>query len=408
MGYSINQMQQLLYQNVDSVYDIFKESFGEKYVDLQKPGIQNEIRQFLIDEGILSSHVSLNDFDKSYETLGDGILARLKEHFGDLRPAIYVWWPRVVVSNEYNQSIAIQDLYAKIEVTIGGLIPFEYIGFKLNRATYSEDQFRSNYMHSHIGKIPKHDFREFMSPCLGRGPIRNTILSLKMEFDEALWMLFCQELGMYVTVESIKGGPWHRLEGVGSYRRLSNYGSFDFRQADISPFINVFTLEDLQNFIGYYLQKGHLSISYKEGHFCPGMPYHDYIIDLSNAFIDFFNQHFNSYPHMDMLCFSRGLLKHAILHNGNFYSDDFDTEVPLDEYRNKYMLTFKDRDIHISILKEPQDRINCKITIIDHFLAMYIMKKILRTINFRYKNGHNNQDTGDHESSSSRQRVIYL
>lgn len=412
MGYSINQLQQLLYQDVDSIYDIFKGAFGEEFVDLQKPELQNEILTFLMDKDILLGDESeFSDFNKSYEKLDTRILARLREHFSERKSVIYVWWPRVMVSNEYDQSIVIQDLYAKIKVTVEGLIPLENTGFLLNRATYSKDQFLSNYMHSHIRTIPKFDFSEFMPPCLGHGPIQNTIVSLKEEYDEVLWMLFCQELGMYVTVESIQGGPWKRLDGVGKKNRLSVYTGFNFNQTDNGSFTTSFPLEDLQHFISYYLQKGHLSLSYKEGQFCPGMPYHEYIIDLSNAFIDFFNQHLNSNSYMATQCFSNRLLQHAILYNGEFYSENFgshDTAASLDEYRNRHVLTFKGQDIRTVILKESQQEENCRIIIISHFLAMYIMKKILRTINYRYKNGHNNQDTGDQESPSSRQRVIYL
>ena len=39
-------------------------------------------------------------------------------------------------------------------------------------------------------------------------------------FDETKWMLFCHELSLYVTVESLEGVPYNHLENVHLYNHI--------------------------------------------------------------------------------------------------------------------------------------------------------------------------------------------
>ena len=57
---------------------------------------------------------------------------------------ILLWFPQVKVTNEYNKSVDIQDLYAKVKINTEG----QLIGkFYLNRATYPLSHMRVGYMH---------------------------------------------------------------------------------------------------------------------------------------------------------------------------------------------------------------------------------------------------------------------
>lgn len=348
-------------QKVCDVYDVFKNFFGEQFVDLQK--------------GI------------SY--------------------IIYVWWPSVLVTNEYNRSVSIQDLYAKIRINSEGLIPFECPGFQLNRATYPKDQFLSGYLHSHIRDIPKNDFTEFLNPCLGSGPIRNTINTLKTDYDIAEWMLFCQELSMYVTVESIAGGPWRRMENIGSSTVASNYINYDFNVPHFCYplfFTNIMQKE----FIQYYLTNGHLSLSFQKGQFICGMPYYDFIIDISNAFISYCNSIFFTERDKENL-FSHDILKQLLVSNGKFYltrNNNDTNNQNLDRYRNKYVLTFKGKKIYTTITEVSIDN-SFPVTVINYSIAMDILRNILKVINYRYKNEHNNNNTAS-DSPKTCQRTVYI
>lgn len=413
MQYSVNQIYEKLYQKAYDVYEVFKNFFGEKYVDLQmldiKSSVCHAIRLYLTTHGI---DVDSSDFNIPYD-VSDKVLGEIMDLFSNKRCVIYVWWPSVTVTNENDRSVVIQDLYAKILIQSNGLIPYEYCGFMLNRATYTEEQFKSDYMHSHIQCIPKGNFSQFMPPCLGRGPIAGTIQTLKTDFDEAEWMLFCQELSMYVTVESLLGVPWKHLESIGAFHLMLIYNYFDFSSIQIGSFLHVFPLDAIRDFIKYYLKHGHLILAYRDRKFVCGMSCPEYIIDVSNAFIDYYNKFRKTNESQVRGLYNAHLLKTVTIKDGKLYTasdNDGYSDVPLDRYRNKFVLRFKGKDILTTIIKNQDSSDSTPANVIDNRLAMFILRNILRTINYKYKNEHNNNNSngGTQDSASTRQRTIYL
>lgn len=415
MLYTINQVYKKLYQRSLDVYDVFKNFFGEEYVDYQLDLMYNSHRECIVrrlqELGVPIEDV--NNLDSSYE-ISDSIIQELEKYCSSFKVNIYVWWPNVTVTNDNGRSIHIRDLYAKVTVQLDGRIPYEYRGFGLNRATYTKEQFLGDYLHSHVPNIPKSNFEEFQLPCLGRGPIGDTILTLKRSYHEITWMLFCQELDMYVTVESLEGGPWKRLENIGTTKPLWVYIGYD-DNASFDIFTTVFSFEQLQNFIKYYLEKGHLSLSFKEGNFCCGMPYYEYIIDISNAFIDFFNKYLKRDRALVIRCYKRNLLKNTIVANGKFHqykdsNEDLPPSYNLAYYRNKKVLTFKGKDILTTITEEensaPSDL--TLTTVIDHKLAMAVLYRILRTINYRYRNEYYHTKFGSSQNATTYKKVCYI
>lgn len=410
MQYTINQLYQHLNEKVNTIYDTFKGFFGESNVDLQ-PSVNKDTAISYIIAELLRKDVKLNLEDKEYNTnydVPDHAIETLEAEFATSRYIIYVWWNRVTITNENNKSVNIQDLYAKIEIQGNGRIPYENHGFLLNRATYTKEQFLSDYMHSHICTIPKDNFTRFENPCLGTGPINNTIMSLKNDYDEVTWMLFCEELALYVTVESLTGRPYRYLEHIsGGKKILSNYIDYDLVNR-VSPniFLNCFSNKDLKDFIKYYLQKGHLSITYRNGKYSCGMSFYEYTIDISNAFIDYYNSYLIKKQKVDNL-FTGGLLTRVLVVNGKFYSNE-NTFQHLDRYRNKFVLKFRGRDILTTITEEAESESTIT-TVLDNNTAMYILRNILRIINLKYKNEHKYYTTGNSQDSSPvKERVIYL
>lgn len=420
MQYTVNQLYDHLYQKVYDVYDIFKNFFGEEYTDLQYRVNENYFKRITIVNNLRALNLEIAtdiDFDTSFE-VSSSSLSILENQLANHKADIYVWWPNVIVSNESGRSIPIKDLYAKVTVQLDGRIPYECRGFGLNRATYTKEQFLSDYLHSHVESIPKGSPSSFMAPCLGSGPIGNTIDTLKNDYDEITWMLFCQELAMYVTVESINGGPWKRLENVGTDTLLPSHRGYD-HYLDEGIFTAIFSRDTLKQFMEYYLEKGHLSLSYKDGNFYCGMPYYEYIIDVSNAFIDFFNKNLKKGAGLLRLCFSGSKLLHrTIAANGKFYRckeeqneiRSFHTE-DVNYFRNKRVLTFKGKEILTTITDEDVKSIleDTTVTIIlEHKVAMYILHHILRTINYRYKNEYYNNKHRANQDAPSYQGIIYI
>lgn len=412
MQYTINQLYNDIHQKVFNIYDVFKNFFGEENVDLQLSDTEQNIKNGLVSSIITNLNKPLEcteeGYNKEFEII-ENALERIKSDFSEKKVNIYVWWRKVTITNEYDKSVDIQDLYARIGVQLNGRIPYENQGFLLNRATYPIEQFISNYMHSHICDIPKEDFSRFQRPCLGKGPIIETIGTLKNEYDEVTWMLFCQELSMYVTVESLTGGPYHKLESIGRSNTLETHRKYDFSITDYDRFSIFYTYDKLKDFIKYYIEHGHLTLSYKRGKFTYGMPYFDYIIDVSNAFIDYHNKYLSTSNRRLNRLYNEGLLYKTVILNKTFYQNDLCkmATVNVDNYNDKHVLTFKGKDIRTKIL-DLADTSNATLTtIIDHNLAMYILKNILRIINFRYKNEHNNT-TSTKDLASACKRVCYI
>lgn len=400
MQYTVDEIYNLLCKKVNGIREIFENFFGESHVDMQGCDlIKLRLKNIL-------------NVPDNYEelTFPQEELDRAMKHFVNSRITIYVWWPEVTVTNENDRSTKIQDLYARIVVQMDGRIPYENHGFLLNRATYTSQQFQRNYMHSHISNIPKDNFTMFQPPCLGTGPIRNTIASLKNESDDALWMLFCEELSMYVTVESLTGRPYHKLEDITAddTRRLTEY--YDYYPTNSPNFIGVLNKEKVMEFIKYYLSNGHLSVSYRQGEYQPSLPYYDYIIDVSNCFIDFYNEKLSSITRNLERMYNMGLLNEVYISNRMFLTKGNRSLSPnsmVRMYEGKSVLTFKGKEIKVHIIIDNTDEVPAS-TVVSQNFAMYVLYSILRTINYRYKNGKNRIKNREEGTAPTQERIIYL
>lgn len=408
MQYTIKQLYDILHQNVFDIYAIFKNFFDEDKVDLQQEkneeAFSHDIKAYLYAWNVESNE------QEEYE-IDDRILQDLKSNLSDNRYFIYIWWPTVTVTNENDKYVIIQDLYAKVTIQLDGRIPYESNGFLLNRATYSQEQFLSDYMHSHINGIPKNNFREFKDPCLGTGPIGDTIMTLKNDPNEVSWMLFCQELSMYVTVESLDGVPWRKLEEIGVTRRTTEFINYTLERKSPSKFLQVFGLQHLKDFIKYYLQHGHLLVSYRNSRYICGMPYFDFMVDISNAFIGFYNEVLSKEEDKASLCFSKQLLNQVLAANGQFYISNTTTPVInyIARYQNKPVLTFKGKEICTNIILNAQGEEEKHITVLLHQdVAMYVLYKILDTINYKYNYVYNKRNQEYKELTTSDCTTVYI
>ncbi len=401
MQYTISQLRQTVFKEVFQVYEVFQNYFGEEYTDLQ--GLPP-------DEFLLPNEVGMEELS-AFDMTDECLQAIISRNAG-AKPFILVYWPRVKVTNEHDKSIYIQDLYAKIELDANGFIPVEKKGFTLNRATYTTEQWESNYLHSHIRNIPKSDLQHFQEPCLGSGPIVSTILSLKSRisegFDEVKWMLFCEELSRYVTVESLIGIPYKYLERVGSQNELREF-SYSYRdETKRHIFSSIFPPDTLKNFILYYLEKGHLTFNFQNGEFQQGMPYFDFIVDISNSFIEYFN----TFIHDENLiseCFCNKILVRTVASGNKFFKlpSHTDSNESNSAYIGRKVCMFKGREITLQILDNEQQPVHETI-LISSGLAMYILNNILKIINYHYTNEYNRQQGTAALPAITGQRIYYI
>lgn len=104
------------------------------------------------------------------------------------------------------------------------------------------------------------------------------------------------------------------------------------------------------------------------------------------------------------------MLKQVIVADGKFYNEgdynSFDIN-NFSEYQNKLVLTFKGKEIRTTIINNKQGSEVTLTTVISNNVAMFILQKILRTINFRYKNEHNKYRRNQ-EATPACERILYL
>jgi len=414
MKYTLEELRKEVFKDVYNVYEVFQNFFGEEFVDLQ---FIDSIEDIPFTDEHLILNVVLETLNKTDVT--DSELAEVKELVKKWIPTIYVWWPTVTITNEHNRSVRIQDLYAKIALSLDGTIPYEHGGFKLLRSTFSYVQFKEGYVHSHLPRLHHSDINEVRRweiPCLGSGPIRQTILDLHNNNEEALWMLFCQELSLYVTVESLTGGPYCRLEEIGVGTNSADYAGYS--KEALPKLKNIirrwysfdpdFLTELIKNFTTYYIEKGHLSFSYTDNAFVPGMSFYDFTIDISNSFIEWYNSLAEKPMTKDAL-FDHHILISATTANRKFYTARNNTaNIDISRYEGTPLFTFKGKQISLHINNVTAEGTHNQIILLNHLIADFIIKNILKVINYRYENRHNrNQGTGEDTSTSST-KICYI
>ena len=401
----IKEFYENLYSKVKDIYEIFKEFYGEDKVDLQ--GVL-PIEEFTakIDDITISCFINprplsigieewkslrlltLKDItDESLKPIIIEELSKVKSIHSIPSPFILVWWPSVKVTNEFDKSVDISHLYAKVKLNYNGTI---YNYFTLNRAEYSYIQLISGYLHSHVSSIPHYnDTEHFQSCCTGIGPINDTMASLKVKYDKELWQLFCLELNKYVHIESIEGTPYHRLENIGRGNEFLYINSFRVINAFPRYFISErFPLDCWENFFHYLVESKQLKFNYKNGAFSIGMSFIDYIVTVSNLFIEWYNKEYNDKKiHLTLANLkSNGTIIETIICGNEILtrniSDNNTDKASL--YEGKKICTFKGKDVTIHITNTDIYKNENISYVLEPRLCLYFLYEILKVLNYSY------------------------
>lgn len=134
------------------------------------------------------------------------------EEYVDKRDSsIIVYFPKVEIENEEGNKHTILDLYAKID-----LYHNLFSSLTFTRTTFTTAEFYNGYIHSHTHRF--RDFPAWLSPCLGKGPLAFTTVTLSSTYDLDIWSLFCIELSNYVKVESLEGNPYVFISTLSKYQ----------------------------------------------------------------------------------------------------------------------------------------------------------------------------------------------
>lgn len=389
------------------VLGIFNDFFGEDNVDMQgcynldffKSWISTQpISTYISDPA--EAEINFDDWIK-YKTLfvcnlPDDIAIRVinsldKEaikdrigysFFNDI--FILVHFPHVRITNEHNRYVDINHLWARVRIDHKGTMKG---GIALNRSEYTMLHFRSDYMHSHVSGIPRHNFLHFQSPCTGSGPINGTINSLNIDYDEDIWNMFCLELSKYVTVESIAGTPYHYLERLGTNDMdvaISRFRTYIF---DGGLWMGVLSNVTFKGFVEHFIKLKKLKFNYVNDSFSIGMSLVEFIVLISNEFIKWYNNQFNAgmvSSSFDILKNCR-LLKECVIDNGKIYYERGTISInDCAQYIGKKVCTFKGKDITVNITDFAEVKNENKSLILDPSTALYILTTILKVLNYRY------------------------
>lgn len=433
----INSMIERIYQKstgrISQVYEVFKDYFDEERVDIQGIPTLESFKQrltnscynsFMSRTAIINSNAwneaSEQDKEIVKALLAEGVLNTLitsdetvfKYMFPFLLECyngtstrmayIIVRFPEVRVSNENDKYVDIKELYARVKVTERGKIEGT---FGLLRADYPLSHIYADYAHSHISGLTLN--RDgFLSPCLGTGPINRTILSLVEEFDLSLWMLFCRELDTYVTVESLTGVPYRRLENITGDRRLRKLPQRFSDSIHVNKISYLWErknlpMEELHNFIVYLLGKDIIKFNRNNGAYNLAMGYKDYIVNVSNAFIYYVNNYIERSATNEVLfslnnLTSIGVLNPYAIKNGEIYAfsnNGYSADGYLRE-NGKALLMFKGSEVRLNIYNDISREEDNTVYLLDFNLCETILTNLIVYLNYANGKTHSNAQVG--------------
>lgn len=258
---------------------------------------------------------------------------------------------------------------------------------------------------SHIPGIPTDNFTEFLNPCTGTGPINGTMETLYHTYDEDIWNMFCLELSKYVTVESLTGIPYRRLESLGTNNMRKSRGAF-VTYLSTKYFGDTFDNSKLRWFVKDFIKLRRLKFNYINGSYSIGMSFIEYIILISNEFIKWYNNQFNKGKLTTKFeeLKRKGVLTECIIHNGRIYYDnDRNNLNKYIQYIGNKVCTFKGKQITLNITDIFELKNENKSIILNIQTALYILTVILKVLNYRY-----GRNKAIHESSKIGTEIRYL
>ena len=411
------------------VFNIFRDFYGDEYVDFQPSSIDfflDKISHIVLAEYMVQPFNMTNESWKIYkrrvitsnefpEDVQQKLVNKLNDYdcirnmgvCANLKYSIYVHFPKVRITNENNRFVDITHLYAKINVRSDGRLNDK---FYLNRSEYPSVQFIEGYMHSHISCISYSNLKEFIQPCTGTGPINGTMEYLRtthFENTEQIWQLFCLELSKFVTVESLKGVPYNYLEKIGTHGMACIEARF--QTITSVPYFPNFDVNNFKEFTAYLINLKKLKFNYKKGSYSIGMSFIQYLVFISNAFIDWYNKKY--IPGMYTLdsFLRRSVLLKCVIKNNKIYSKSISSSnINYRDYIGKELFTFKGQPVTLNIIDTDSQEERNMVILLNPKIALYILSVILKVLNYEYGKDNTSNSTDTSTTNNSSTKVWYL
>lgn len=386
---------------IKEIYEIFKEFYGEEAVDLQTYSAEyymDQIKDSTIYDNLIKGTsletLHLQNVSVKYcQTLIE-TNSSIKEEchnvllkYIDTEPFPYsyilVHFPEVTVTNEFNNSINIKDLYMKVILYSSG----QFHSVLGTRTTFTPLQYKARYIHSHIPRLLYDKLGKFDKCCLGTGPLRDITYTMQVEHDINQWRLFCFELSRYVTIESLAGGPYAKLTSVTDQDSLPQIESNIFyseKNYDKSP-------EHSKMLNDFFIQLPNIDIlkfNYNNTYRF-ALNNLELLVFISNAFITWYNQ--SSYRFMpnctlkDML--KLDLLLQVTIENNTirklWKKESLDIEEEISEATLFY---FKGQEIKLNLIDEDTIDSQLKYLLLNPKYISFYITKLINIINYGYNN----------------------
>ena len=400
----LNEFFEARLEESRAFYAVVRDYFSERLTDLQLPTFQrfeeklrnrnlgdyiprtadtNEYGSYSMDEDFYENH----KYECFLDNITDlGIIDYCTNLIsGDMPEAlILIRFPEVKVTNEHDRSVNIKELFVKIPLRGRKVCGT----FQMIRTTYDVVQWLSNYSHSHIPRIDTIEAPVWSYPCLGRGPLRTTLERLKITYDEDFIGLFCFELSKYVTVESLEGVPYMRLESIGadnaSYVLPHNYRGY-------------WTTMDFptKGFIEHFIKNTSIKFSYVNGNYALGEPMLGFWVKMSNCFISWYNDMYRQgeVSYTLSLLQTYGIIQPLIISEGKACTSIANSTLSdIENINHSDMFTFKGVMQKLNI--EGASGLNQNQSmLLSYSLCEYILTRILKLVNYKY--GRTNNKEGE-------------
>lgn len=371
---------------IKNIYNVFVSYYGEEYLEIN--GVDyTSFKGFIMSKEI--GAICLNDCHNDLEKqsiLWNDIKNDITTILRSYKCEIIVHRPKVTVTDEYDNFETIYDTFIQVMIDgTGCIMPNP----KIRRTTFTDVQYIAGYTHSHAPiRTPIVD--DFIKICLGGGPIIDTISTLSYKVSLDLWEIFCFELDVYIRTESQKGGPYFKLTSLTKNNCFSTPFCTDVSMYSLgyyTPFkdCSLELIEYFNTFLKEYFTHTKIPFSYN-GVYILGMHYKDFLLDISNKFIDYTNnkKHIISVDLYKEI--KQNLLESCTYKYGDFYY----AETEIENYNTeKINMVFKGTLYDLKII--PTNNTNDKsYLLIKDKIINTVLVKILNIINYYEHDTHGN------------------
>lgn len=293
---------------------------------------------------------------------------------------ILIHFPKVRVTNEYDDYIDITHLYAKVRVRGDG----SYLRTTCLRSEYTESQYIYGYIHSHVEGLNQTCVESFNKCCFGGGPLRGIIANLSVEYDDTLWELFCYEFDRFTQTESIKGVPYKYLNNVASSTYKKHEVTFSYVCDNSFLLIgDEYSNNILIPFIKDFISSNTLKFNFYNNSYGMAMSPLDYMVLISNFYIKWLNDKISKgeITSYELIKTAKNKLNEYIIEDNVYKIERIAEREEIS--RNNFLFTFKGNPVHLNITKQENSEILYTTLLLNPRIAFSIVDLILKTLNYK-------------------------